>query len=220
MFAWFVERQLLSHNPASSTRSARNKVHSGSTPALTAAEVSALYAGFRPDDARDMRDRAMISLMLYGFLRISAVLALRAEDVDLQTDPGSVRVREKGDQLRSIPLHPRARADLVAYLALRPIKGRQALFVALRNGASKPAFAPLRREQAYTLVRRRLAKAGIERIAGCHAFRATGITRFLSQGGRIETAAHLAGHASLRTTQLYDRRQHDAAATELTLLSF
>jgi site-specific recombinase XerD len=220
MFAWFVERQLLPLNPASSTRSARSKVHTGATPALTADEVSALYAEFTSNHPRDARDRALISLMLYCFLRISAVLALRAEDVDLQSVPGAVRVREKGDQLRSIPLHPQARADLADYLALVPIKGRQALFVALKHGGTVPAAAPLRREQAYMLVRRRLASAGIDRIAGCHAFRATGITRFLSQGGRIETAAHLAGHVSLRTTQLYDRRQHDAAATELALLSF
>jgi len=220
MFAWLVERQLLPQNPASTTRCARVRVLAGSTPALTGAEIAALYASFRPQHPRDARDRALISLMLYSFLRVSAVLALTREDVALGGSPATVRVREKGDQLRSIPLHAQARADLEAYLALVPVRGRQLLFHGLASRSGASAGTPLRREQVYVLVRRRLLRAGIERIAGCHAFRATGITRFLSQGGRIETAAHLAGHASLRTTQLYDRRERDAAASELALLSF
>lgn len=220
MFAWLVERQLLARNPASTTRSARPRLQCGSTPALTDAEVAALYASFSPDVDGDLRDRALISLMLYGFLRVSAVLALRREDLDLGATPATVRVREKGDQLRAVPLHAQASADLRAYLARLPAGGKQFLFRALGRRAATSGGTPLRREHIYTLIRRRLARAGIERIAGCHAFRTTGITRFLSQGGRIETAAHLAGHASLRTTQLYDRRLHDAAATELAVLSF
>jgi hypothetical protein len=40
------------------------------------------------------------------------------------------------------------------------------------------------------LVRRRAADAGIETAIGCHTFRATGITDYLTNGGRIEVAAH------------------------------
>lgn len=220
MFAWLVERQLLASNPAAATRSARRIVHSGSTPALMPAEIAQLYAGFREDRSHDLRDRAMISLMLFGFLRVSAVLALRQRDVDLLAEPAVVQVLEKGANLRSIPLHARARADLAAYLRLVPRAGEQLLFAPLSGKRSASSTSPMRREQVYAMIRRRLTKAGIDRVAGCHAFRTTGITRFLAQGGRIEVAAHLAGHVSLRTTQLYDRRQRDAAATELALLSF
>ena len=220
MYGWLVERQLLASNPAAATRPARRIVHSGSTPALTPAEVAQLFANFREDHPHDLRDRALISLMLYGFLRISAVLALRREDVDLLAEPALVQVLEKGGMLRSIPLHTRARADLVAYLAKVPCARGELLFSALGAKRSARPAKPMRREQVYAMIRRRLSKAGIDRVAGCHAFRTTGITRFLAQGGRIEVAAHLAGHVSLRTTQLYDRRQRDAAAAELALLSF
>ncbi|HWS26304.1 MAG TPA: tyrosine-type recombinase/integrase [Xanthomonadales bacterium] len=220
MYGWLVERQLLASNPAAATRSARRIVHSGSTPALTPAEVAQLFARFREDRPHDLRDRALISLMLYGFLRISAVLALRREDVDLLAGPALVQVLEKGGMLRSIPLHARAHADLVAYLAKVPRARGELLFGPLSGKRSTAPGKPMRREQVYAMIRRRLSKAGIDRVAGCHAFRTTGITRFLAQGGRIEVAAHLAGHVSLRTTQLYDRRQRDAAAAELALLSF
>lgn len=220
MYGWLVERQLLASNPAAATRSPRRIVHSGSTPALTPAEVAQLYASFRDGHQHDVRDRALISLMLFGFLRISAVLQLRREDVDLLAEPAFMQVLEKGGVLRSIPLHARARADLAAYLALVPRARGQLLFAPLSGKRSASSSGPMRREQVYAMIRRRLTKAGIDRVAGCHAFRTTGITRFLAQGGRIEVAAHLAGHASLRTTQLYDRRQRDAAAAELALLSF
>jgi integrase/recombinase XerD len=59
------------------------------------------------------------------------------------------------------------------------------------------------------LVRRRAADAGIETAIGCHTFRATGITDYLTNGGRIEVAQRMAGHSNAKTTGLYDRRNDD-----------
>jgi integrase len=43
-------------------------------------------------------------------------------------------------------------------------------------------------------------------VLGCHAFRATGITVYLLNGGLLEYAQQMAAHESARTTELYDRR--------------
>jgi integrase len=48
-----------------------------------------------------------------------------------------------------------------------------------------------------------------------HSFRATGITIHQENGGRIEDAAELAGHASTRTTQLYNRKLRKVARAEV-----
>lgn len=40
----------------------------------------------------------------------------------------------------------------------------------------------------------------------CHSFRATGITEYLRNGGKLKVAQHMANHESARTTGLYDRR--------------
>jgi len=56
------------------------------------------------------------------------------------------------------------------------------------------------------MIHRKIKKTGLPKEIGCHGFRGTGITNFLQHGGDIETAARIAGHASTRTTQLYDRR--------------
>ena len=50
---------------------------------------------------------------------------------------------------------------------------------------------------------------------GCHTFRATGITAYLKNGGRLEIAQQMAAHESARTTGLYDRRNDEVSLDEV-----
>ncbi len=59
------------------------------------------------------------------------------------------------------------------------------------------------------------AAAGIATKIGNHSFRATGIAAYLKNGGTLENAATMANHASMRTTQLYDRRRDDISPDEV-----
>jgi integrase len=56
------------------------------------------------------------------------------------------------------------------------------------------------------MVRRRASDAGIETAVGCHTFRATAITDYLTSGGRIEVEQRTAGHSNAKTAGVYDRR--------------
>ena len=58
---------------------------------------------------------------------------------------------------------------------------------------------------AWRMIRRRGAAAGITAEIGCHAFRATGITAYLSNGAALEHEQEMAAHESPRTAKLYDR---------------
>ena len=58
---------------------------------------------------------------------------------------------------------------------------------------------------AWRMIRRHAAAAGIAEAIGCHTFRATGITAYLSNGGALDHAQEMAAHESPRTTKLYDR---------------
>jgi integrase len=62
------------------------------------------------------------------------------------------------------------------------------------------------RADAYRMVGRRAAAAGVATRVGCHSWRARGITAYLENGGLLEHAQAMAAHASARTTKLYDRR--------------
>jgi integrase len=55
---------------------------------------------------------------------------------------------------------------------------------------------------------------------GCHSCRATGITNYLLNSGTLERAASIAGHASTRTTQLYDRRRELVEPDEIERVKF
>jgi site-specific recombinase XerD len=71
------------------------------------------------------------------------------------------------------------------------------------------------RGDVWRMVRRRASDAGIETAIGCHTFRATGITDYLTNGGRIEVAQRMAGHSNAKTTGLYDRRNDDISVGEV-----
>ena len=56
---------------------------------------------------------------------------------------------------------------------------------------------------------------GIETKIGNHTFRATGITAYLKNSGKLEVAQYIANHESPRTTKLYDRRQDEISLDEI-----
>jgi len=60
-----------------------------------------------------------------------------------------------------------------------------------------------------------LSDAGIETAIGCHTFRATGITDYVRNGGRVEIAKRMAGHSNAKTTGLYDRRNDEVSLDEV-----
>lgn len=68
---------------------------------------------------------------------------------------------------------------------------------------------------AYAIIGRRAAAAGIASKPGYHCFRATGITGYFKNGRTLEEAAAMAYHASTRTTQLYDRRRDEVSLDEV-----
>jgi RHS repeat-associated protein len=89
------------------------------------------------------------------------------------------------------------------------------LFRAAIGKTKKLGPGAISRTDVWYMVRRRAANAGIETAIGCHSFRATGITDYLTNGGRIEVAQRMAGHSNAKTTGLYDRRNDDISVGEV-----
>jgi integrase len=76
-----------------------------------------------------------------------------------------------------------------------------------------PTTNPLFQQDAHRIIRRRAKAAGIETRIGNHTFRATGITAYLKNSGKLEVAQQIANHESPRTTKLYDRRHDEIHST-------
>lgn len=75
---WLVTGQVMQTNPPLSVRGPRHVVRKGKTPVLDAAEVRVLLDSIGVTSHIDLRDTALIGLMLYSFARIGAVVARRA----------------------------------------------------------------------------------------------------------------------------------------------
>jgi site-specific recombinase XerD len=217
LFDWLVTGQILSSNPAHSVRGPRHSVSKGSTPVLSSAEARELLKGMDVSNVVGLRDRAILATMTYTFARVGAVVALKVEDYYPQKKRWWLRLHEKNGKVNQMPCHHNLEAYLDEYLEAARIAGERKgpLFRAAIGKTGKLAAKPLSRTDIWYMVRRRAADAGIATAIGCHTFRATGITDYLTNGGRIEVAQRMAGHSNAKTTGLYDRRSDEIGLDEI-----
>ena len=89
------------------------------------------------------------------------------------------------------------------------------LFRSARGKTGQLTNKPLHQQDAHRIIGRRAKAAGIETRIGNHTFRATGITAYLKNSGKLEVAQQIANHESPRTTKLYDRRQDEISLDEI-----
>jgi site-specific recombinase XerD len=180
-------------------------------------EVRQLLECIQGNDVVQLRDRALIAVMAYSFARISAVVALRVRDYAPQGKRCILRLAEKGGKQREVPVHHKLEEYLDTYIDAAGIAGNKEtpLFRSAARKTKQLTGRPLDRRNAHDMIRRRLKDAGIRGEYSCHSFRATGITTFLENGGSLETAQWIAGHADSQTTKLYDRRNQRATLEDL-----
>jgi integrase/recombinase XerD len=165
---------------------------------LSVEDVMRLLA--QPDGtAAGMRDRAVLETLYGGGLRISELVQLDVDDVDLEE--GSVRVLGKGGKEREVPLGRYACDAVSAYLTrVRPDlarpRSRSALFLNLRGGR-------LTRQGCTLILDKHARAAGIEKTVSPHVLRHSFATHLLEGGADVRVVQELLGHASVATTQVY-----------------
>lgn len=207
LFDWLVIGQVMPTNPASSVRGPRHSVKKGKTPVLSADEARTLLDAIDTSTAIGLRDRALIGLMVYTFARVGAAIQMRVEDVYVQARRTWVRLHEKGGKQHEMPCHHNLEAWLQAYLEGAHLEsGKGWLFQTVVGRSGRFSGNPMAQGDVFRMIGRRAEAVGIRTRIGCHSFRATGITEYLRNGGRLEIAQQMANHESARTTGLYDRR--------------
>lgn len=219
LFDWLVVGQVLPANPAAVVRGPKQIIKTGKTPVLTAEEARRLLDSIDPSTLVGLRDRALIALMVYGFARISAALAMRVADYYTQGKRSYFRLHEKGGKYLVIPAHHMAQAWTDEYieragLAADP-KGPLFPSAGAWRGIDRLSSRPMDRTDALKMIKRRARRAGLPAAVCAHSFRGTGITEYLRAGGTLETAARIAGHESTRTTQLYNRLPDEVSLDEI-----
>ena len=198
---WLVVSQVLPVNPAAAVRGPKHVVTKGATPVLSPAEARKLLGSIDTGALAGLRDRALLSVMLYSFARVSAVLGMRRQDYFGQGSRSWLRLHEKGGKRHDVPAHHRAAAALDAYVEAGGLEEpRVALFQTVDPPGRRLTGWALDRRLVLGMIKRRAADAGLPPSTCCHTFRVTGITAYLSNGGTLERAQQIAGHASPKTT--------------------
>jgi integrase/recombinase XerC len=161
-------------------------------------EIQRLLNGQWGVEERDLRDRAILE-MLYGTgIRLSELVGLDREDIDLTA--GTARVLGKGGKERQVCFGPPAAEALRTYLLLSRPNASKGGGEPVFTGPSGKRVHPRTVQRRVALQLGRLARAG---GASPHSLRHSFATHLLDRGAEIRAIQELLGHASLGTTQIY-----------------
>jgi integrase/recombinase XerD len=209
-FDGMVTRHAIALNPALSVRGERYQVLEGKTPEITIRQARKLLSSIDTDSVVGLRDKAILSILIYTASRIGAVARLRLKDLYDVGDQYCLHFIDKGGKSREIPVRHDLQQLLKAYLQATGLQlggsSDRPLFCTTRKNAQSLNERPMFAGDMSRMIKRRLLAIGLPPRLSPHSFRVTTITDLLTQGVPLEDVQHLAGHADPRTTRLYDRR--------------
>ncbi|RJR28999.1 MAG: site-specific tyrosine recombinase XerD [Desulfobacteraceae bacterium] len=166
---------------------------------LTPSEVELLLA--QPDPSRLLgnRDRAMLELLYATGLRVSELVRLKIQNINLEA--GFVRTMGKGSKERMVPMGAKAIDALKEYLldwrpALLKRKTSSFVFLNLRS-------APMTRQGFWKIIRQYGKQAGILKRISPHLLRHSFASHLLEFGADLRAVQVMLGHADISTTQIY-----------------
>ena len=156
-------------------------------------------------DALAIRDLAMVEVLYASAIRVSELVGLRLEGIDL--DSRTLRVVGKGDKERMVPLGAPAVSAVRRYLdgARGTLLGEGHSSVVFLSSKGKP----LGPRSVYQVVASLLADIPGAGPLGPHTLRHTAATHLLDGGADLRSVQELLGHASLGTTQIYTHVSHE-----------
>lgn len=167
---------------------------------LSVGEVDSIIEAIDPTTMLGVRNRAIIELLYSCGLRVTELVELKFEDIDLEEN--LVRVTGKGDKQRFVPLGDMARQRLEAYFTYRreitDVDRQSASIIFLNRRGRK-----LTRVMIFTLIRQAVAAAGIDKTVSPHSFRHSFATHLLMGGADIRQVQLLLGHSDITTTEIY-----------------
>ncbi len=165
---------------------------------LNTDEIARLLDAPSPDEPLGLRDRAMLETMYSAGLRVSELVAINDEDLDLES--GLVRVRGKGRRERLAPLGSYALKALDRWRGVRR--------PARRDEVPRPTFLNrfgnrLTTRSVARMLDKYLKQTALDSRTSPHTLRHSFATHLLDRGADIRSVQELLGHKSLVTTQIY-----------------
>jgi len=204
LYRFLVEEKILRHDPAQLID--LPKVSLKLPHVLSTQEIELLLEA--PDTKKPLgiRDAAMLELLYAAGLRVSELVNIKLQDVNLEA--GFVRIFGKGSKERIVPIGLHAKEKINLYLkTARPVYLKQTpssyLFVAR-------AGKPMTRQGFWKSLRRYAMQTGLNKKITPHSFRHSFATHLLEGGADLRAVQIMLGHVDISTTQIYTHvtREH------------
>ncbi|MBM7854699.1 integrase/recombinase XerD [Desulfohalotomaculum tongense] len=198
LYRFMLSEDLISEDPAANLESPR--LSQRLPQVLTFQEVETLLEQPQLDQPAGQRDKAMLELLYATGIRVSELVSLNLEDVNLEM--GFVRCFGKGSKERIVPLGSVAAKYVEVYLTRGRIKltknkkEEKALFV---NHHGKR----LTRQGFWKIIKKYARKGGIGKSITPHTLRHSFATHLLENGADLRSVQEMLGHSDITTTQIY-----------------
>jgi integrase/recombinase XerC len=198
-FKFAFRQSWIDRNPAAivSTPKAEKKLPSF----LQSGEIESLMDSFDPSSPGGARNIAIAELLYSSGLRVSELIQLPMQDLDMHA--GTVRVMGKGKKERIVPIGGKAIEALEAYIAMRSYltsldtaKPDGKVFLSERGKMMNPSVV-------YRIIRRAMNPVTESPQKSPHVLRHTFATHLLDNGADISSVSEMLGHSSLSATQVY-----------------
>lgn len=196
-FLWQIQSDVREDNPC--TKATQPKVKKGLPKTLSEDEVTKLLKS--PDEsALGIRDKAMLEVLYACGLRVSELVGLEFDEVNLGA--GWLQITGKGEKVRLVPFGQYAQEALEHYLKIRHHfipegkKDCQAVFLTEQGGY-------MTRHNFWHMIKKYAATAGITKPISPHTLRHAFATHLVNHGADLRSVQLLLGHKDLSTTQIY-----------------
>ena len=150
-------------------------------------------------DSYSYRNKAMLELMYATGIRVSELVNLKLQDIDLSED--IIRTFGKGSKERVIPIGDYAKEYMIKYLNdYRPLMLKRKLseYVFLNNHGNK-----MTRQGFFKIIKKIAIEKGIKQELSPHTIRHSFASHLLKYGADLRTIQELLGHSDISTTQIY-----------------
>jgi integrase/recombinase XerD len=197
-FHFLAAEEIISDDPTLNLDSPKVKKRLPVT--LSYEEVERLLDAPKGSSPKAIRDKALLELLYATGMRVTELVSLDLEDINLAS--ATVRVRQgKGSKERIIPIHSRAVEALREYLA----KARRML---LKSPEERALFLNhrgerLTRQGLWLIIKQYVREAGIKTEVTPHTLRHSFATHLLNGKADLRHVQELLGHANISTTQIY-----------------
>ena len=180
------------------------KIEKKAPEIMTMSEVNTLLEQPNGDTPKEIRVKAMLELLYATGIRVSELITLKGEDLNLQMN---YIIIHHGNKDRIIPFGLKARNALLRYLE----NSREALVM---NNKADELFVncsgvPMSRQGFWKLIKYYSRKAGITTDITPHTLRHSFAAHLVENGADLKSVQEMLGHSDISTTQIYANMNHN-----------